>query len=101
MKLRQENPDLLELCHTVPMEVIMAGEGTGQAAGGWGWQGGRGFAFSASEGLGENPDMVITASALILSFPCLPSQRSSSLTLSTRITMLPSRTGCSVTWCLA
>lgn len=50
---------------------------------------------------GGNPDMVITASALILSFPCLPSQRSSSLTLSTQITMLPSRTGCSVTWCLA
>ncbi|NXP66656.1 NEIL1 Endonuclease, partial [Chloropsis cyanopogon] len=24
VKLRQENPDLLELCHTVPMEVIMA-----------------------------------------------------------------------------
>ncbi|NWI45899.1 NEIL1 Endonuclease, partial [Picathartes gymnocephalus] len=24
VKLRQENPDLLEMCHTVPMEVIMA-----------------------------------------------------------------------------
>uniref|UniRef100_A0A8C3XFP5 Nei like DNA glycosylase 1 n=1 Tax=Cyanoderma ruficeps TaxID=181631 RepID=A0A8C3XFP5_9PASS len=24
VKLRQDNPDLLELCHTVPMEVIMA-----------------------------------------------------------------------------
>ncbi|NXL77882.1 NEIL1 Endonuclease, partial [Leptocoma aspasia] len=24
VKLKQENPDLLELCHTVPMEVIMA-----------------------------------------------------------------------------
>ncbi|NWZ78949.1 NEIL1 Endonuclease, partial [Poecile atricapillus] len=24
VKLRQENPDLLELCHTVPLEVIMA-----------------------------------------------------------------------------
>ncbi|NWY41085.1 NEIL1 Endonuclease, partial [Sylvia atricapilla] len=24
VKLRQENPDLLELCHTVPMEVILA-----------------------------------------------------------------------------
>ncbi|NXM98772.1 NEIL1 Endonuclease, partial [Sylvia borin] len=24
VKLRQENPDVLELCHTVPMEVIMA-----------------------------------------------------------------------------
>lgn len=73
----------------------MAGEGTRQAMGGWG------FAFSASGGLEEPPDIVITASALILSFPCLPSQRSSSLTLSTRIITLPSRTGCAVTWCLA
>lgn len=28
----QEIPDLLELCHTVPMEVIAAGEATGQGA---------------------------------------------------------------------
>lgn len=29
----RENPDLLELCHTVPMEVIAAGEATGRGAG--------------------------------------------------------------------
>lgn len=74
----------------------MAGEGTRQATGGWG------FGSSASTGgLEGHPDVVITASALILSFPCLPSQRSSPLTLSTRIITLPSRTGCGVTWCQA
>lgn len=74
VELRQERSDLLELCHTVPMEVTMAGEGTGQTAGGWG------FAFSASGGLWGHPGMVITASALLLSFSCLLSQRSSSWT---------------------
>lgn len=29
LKLKRENPDLLELCHTVPMEVVAAGEVTG------------------------------------------------------------------------
>lgn len=36
MKLRRENPDLLELCHTVPMEVITAGEVARWAARGQG-----------------------------------------------------------------
>lgn len=88
MKLRQENPDLLELCHSVPMEVIMAGEGMG-------------LCILSIRRFGGHPDVVSTASALTLSFPCLPSQRSSSWTPSSRIITPTLRTGCSVTWCLA
>lgn len=54
----RENPDLLELCHTVPMEVIAAGEATGQGPVGRGWLGvgGRpGLCVLSSRRLGRAP----------------------------------------------
>lgn len=67
----------------------------------WDWRGGPGFAFPAAGGLGGHRDTMVAASSLLLSFLSLPSQRKTSLTQITPITTPLSRTGCSVTWCLA
>ena len=58
LKVMQEHPDLLELCHTVPMEVIVAGEATGQGAGGrgqWGVAASPGLCVPSSRRLRRAP----------------------------------------------